>query len=64
MKAGPLGLALPWESDPSQIVRCVFCGGGYCKSCSKEALALCPNPAVTGNRHSEIDSFLSSYYKR
>lgn len=39
-------LNLLWESDPGQIARCVFCLGQLCRSCSKEAVQNCTNPAI------------------
>ena len=41
-------LNIMWESEPGQIARCVFCLGNICKSCSKEALKHCSNPAIPG----------------
>lgn len=39
---------VPWESDSSMIMRCVFCRGAACRSCSKDAILLCTNPAFPG----------------
>jgi hypothetical protein len=56
---GGVTQAANWESDPGQMVRCVFCGGPLCRSCSKDAVLLCERPAIPGTNQA-INLYLST----